>query len=92
MMSTKEEKEENSTQVIDCSKNRLGIGSTHTHARGADECANVDMERTTNAAREGEKVSSARWAFTLEALQIDRICTALSPSIFIAPLRMRNLS
>ena len=64
----------------------------HPHARGADECANVDMERTTNAAREGEKVSSARWAFTLEALQIDRICTALSPSIFIAPLRIRNLS
>ena len=51
----------------------------HPHARGADECANVDMERTTNAAREGEKVSSARWAFTLEALQIDGICTALSP-------------
>ena len=54
MMSTKEEKEENSTQVIDCSKNRLG--SEHPHARGADECANVDMERTTNAAVEVEKV------------------------------------
>ena len=58
MMSTKEEKEGNSTQVIDCSKNLGASTHAHTHVDGRgweDECANVDMERTAIARAAREK-------------------------------------